>query len=221
MTELDKQQMAHEIALDLPDGAFVNLGIGLPILVAAQLRDDRDIVIHSENGILGMGGPPAAGEEDPDLIDAGKSPVTLRTGGSYISHADSFSIIRGGHIDVSVMGAFQVSATGDIANWWTGVGTPGVGGAMDLAVGAKRVFVIMKHNTADGGVKILEECTAPLTARGVVSRIYTELGIFQPTPEGVLVAAGLAPGVTLDEVQTRTGAPVRLADDLLVLPRAG
>jgi 3-oxoadipate CoA-transferase beta subunit len=211
---LSKHDMAREVATDLPDGSYVNLGIGLPLLVAAQLAEDREIVIHSENGILGMGPRPPADQVDPDLIDAGKSAATLRTGGSYISHVDSFSIIRGGHIDVSVMGAFQVTASGDLANWWTGSGTPGVGGAMDLAVGAKRVFVIMKHTLPDGGFKIVSDCTVPVTARGVVSRIYTELGVFQPTVEGVLVALRLPAGVSLELVQSRTGPPVRLAADV-------
>lgn len=219
MIGLDKRQMAREVALDLPDGAYVNLGIGLPLMVAAELAEDRDVVVHSENGILGMGAAALAGEEDWDLVDAAKGAVTLRTGGSYVSHADSFAIIRGGHIDVSVMGAFQISATGDLCNWWNGAGVPGVGGAMDLAVGARRVFAVMRHTTADGGVKIVQECTYPLTARGVVSRIYTEYGIFQPTPAGELVALGIAADVTLAFVQSVTGAPIKGADQLLSLPR--
>jgi 3-oxoadipate CoA-transferase beta subunit len=219
MSGLDKRQMAREVARDLPDGSYVNLGIGLPIMVAAELAEERDIVVHSENGILGMGAPAAPGAEDWNLVDAAKGAVTLRTGGSFVSHADSFAIIRGGHIDVSVMGAFQVSGTGDLANWWNGEGIPGVGGAMDLAVGARRVFAVMRHTTPDGGFKIVPECTYPLTARGVVSRIYTEYGIFEPTPTGEVIAHGLAADVTLAFVQSVTAVPVVPADDLWSLPR--
>ncbi|SFI60789.1 MULTISPECIES: 3-oxoacid CoA-transferase subunit B [Microbacterium] len=219
MIGLTKTQMAREVALDLPDGAYVNLGIGLPILVAAHLDPAREVVVHSENGILGMGPSPAPGHQDPNLIDAGKAPVTLVQGGSYIGHADSFAIIRGGHLDVSVMGALQVSGAGDLANWWSGEGIPGVGGAMDLAVGAREVLVIMRHVTATGDPKIVAECSLPITARGIVSRIYTEYGVFEPTPSG-LVVVGLAEGTDVDALQSRTGVALRFAGEPLTLPRA-
>lgn len=218
---LSLAQIAGEVARDIPAGSCVNLGIGMPILVAAELPEQKEVVIHSENGILGMGGPAAPGEEDWNLIDAGKAAVTLRTGGSYISHADSFALIRGGHIDVSVMGAMQVSGSGDLANWWTGSGVPGVGGAMDLAVGAKRVVVIMRHTTAQGAPKIVPNCDYPVTARGVVRRLYTDYGVFEPTPSGELAVIGLPEDVTLDEVRAVTAVPVLERPGALVLPRTG
>jgi 3-oxoadipate CoA-transferase beta subunit len=214
---LDKTQMAAAVAADLADGSYVNLGIGLPILVARALSLERDIVVHSENGILGMSSPAEPGEEDWDLIDAAKSPVTLRAGGSYLSHADSFAIIRGGHLDVSVMGAFQVSAGGDLANWWNAVGIPGVGGAMDLAVGARQVFVMMKHTTPEGRPKLLTHCTMPLTAAAVVNRVYSDYGIFEPAGDGSFRVLGLAAGITLDDVATVTNAPLILSPDVRAL----
>jgi 3-oxoadipate CoA-transferase beta subunit len=217
---LSKAQIAAEVGRDLPDGSYVNLGIGLPTLVAEHLPADREIILHSENGILGMI-PAAEGSPfDPDLINAGKLPVALRPGGCYVSHADSFAIIRGGHLDFAVMGAFQVSAGGDLANWATGEGIPGVGGAMDLVVGVSNVFVMMRHNTPAGAAKIVEELSLPVTGRGVVTRIYTELGIFE-LADRTLVVVGTAPGVDEAEIGARTGIPVRRAPQCLALPRSG
>jgi 3-oxoadipate CoA-transferase beta subunit len=216
---LQSAEIAREVALDLAEGSYVNLGVGLPLLVASALPPGREVIFHSENGILGMGPPAAAGEEDWDLIDAGKRAVTLRPGGSFVHHADSFGIIRGGHLDVCVMGAHQVSGHGDLANWSTGSGVPGVGGAMDLAVGAKQIYVMMHHTTREDEPKLVSTCTLPLTARGVVTRVYTQLGIFSTRPDGELEALALAREVDLDTVQARTGAPVRAAAEMLELPR--
>jgi 3-oxoadipate CoA-transferase beta subunit len=215
---LSKAQIAAEVGLDLPDGASVNLGIGLPTLVAGQLPPDREIILHSENGILGMIPADEGAPFDPDLINAGKQPVALRPGGSYVSHADSFAIIRGGHLDFAVMGAFQVSADGDLANWTAGERIPGVGGAMDLVVGVPHVFVMMRHNTSAGDAKIVEELSLPVTGRGVVTRIYTELGIFA-LADRTLVVLGVAAGVDEAEVGARTGIPVRWAPECVALPR--
>jgi 3-oxoadipate CoA-transferase beta subunit len=177
------------VARDIPEGAYVNLGIGLPTLVANYLPADKDIFLHSENGMLGMGPAPKPGAEDPDLTNAGKQPVTLVRGGAFFHHADSFAMIRGRHIDICVLGAFQVSVTGDLANWHTGDpdAIPAVGGAMDLAVGAKHVFVMMEHLTRKGERKIVEKCTYPLTGRRCVSRIYTDLAVLDVTPAGLRV----------------------------------
>jgi 3-oxoadipate CoA-transferase, beta subunit len=205
-----KIEMARVVAREVPDGALVNLGIGLPILVAGQF-EDREVIVHSENGIVGMGGPAAPGDEDPDLVDAGKAMASLRVGGSFVSHADSFAIIRGGHIDVSVMGAFQVSGTGDLANWWNGAGIPGVGGAMDLAVGARRVLVMMRHVDADGHPKLVAECGYPLTAAGCVDLVVTEYGVFEPTDSGRMIVRDIAPGHGIDEVRSLTGVPLERA----------
>jgi len=171
--KLTREQIAQRISNDIPEGAYVNLGIGMPTLVANHLPKDREIFLHSENGILGMGPAPAAGREDPDLINAGKEPVTLLTGGAYFHHTDSFAMMRGGHLDIAVLGAFQVSVGGDLANWHTGAkdAIPAVGGAMDLAVGARNVWVMMEHLTKSVGSKIVERCTYPLTGIGVVKRI--------------------------------------------------
>jgi 3-oxoadipate CoA-transferase beta subunit len=187
----------------------VNLGIGLPTLVAKHVPTDREIVVHSENGILGMGAPPPSGEEDPDLINAGKEPVTILPGGAYLHHADSFALIRGGHIDVCVLGAFQVSASGDLANWHTGAADaiPAVGGAMDLATGAKRVFVMMEHLTRNGESKIVERCTYPLTGVNCVDRIYTDLAVIAVTPEGLRVVE-ICQELSLAELERATGLPL-------------
>jgi len=207
-TKLTREQIARGIAQDIPEGAYVNLGIGMPTLVANHLPKDREIFLHSENGILGMGPAPAPGREDPDLINAGKEPVTLLTGGAYFHHTDSFAMMRGGHIDICVLGAFQVSAGGDLANWHTGGDAiPAVGGAMDLAVGAKNVWVMMEHLTKGGESKFVTRCTYPLTGIGVVKRIYTDLAVIEVTPRG-LVASRLVPGLSFDELQRLTGVPL-------------
>jgi 3-oxoadipate CoA-transferase beta subunit len=209
MTRLTRDQIAARVARDIPEGAYVNLGIGLPTLVGNHLPADREIFLHSENGILGMGPAPAEGDEDWDLINAGKQPVTLRTGGAFFHHADSFAMMRGGHLDICVLGAFQVSAGGDLANWHTGGDAiPAVGGAMDLAAGAKRVFVMMEHQTKSGESKIVPECTYPLTGVACVSRIYTDLATIDITPEGLLVI-DMIEGLTLDALQQMTGVQLR------------
>jgi 3-oxoadipate CoA-transferase beta subunit len=200
-----RDEVAARIARDIPEGAYVNLGIGLPTLVANHLAPDKEIFLHSENGILGMGPAPAPGEEDPELINAGKQPVTLLAGGAYFHHADSFAMIRGGHVDICVLGAFQVSIAGDLANWHTGEpGTiPAVGGAMDLAVGARRVFVMMEHLTRKGEPKVVERCTYPLTAVRCVSRIYTDMAILDVTPAGLTVV-DMVDGLSLAELKQCT-----------------
>ena len=208
-----REQMARRVAQDIPDGAVVNLGIGLPTLVANHLPKEREIFLHSENGLLGMGPAPAAGEEDFDLINAGKQPVTLLAGGAYFHHADSFAMMRGGHLDICVLGAFQVSATGDLANWHTGGADaiPAVGGAMDLAIGAKKTFVMMEHLTRQGQSKLVAQCSYPLTGIGCVSRIYTDLAVIDVTPQGLVVREIVA-GLDHDSLQALTGAPLaRLA----------
>ena len=209
MQRLTRDQMAQRVALDIPEGAYVNLGIGLPTMVANHLPKDREIVLHTENGLLGMGPSPAKGEEDWDLINAGKQPVTALPGASYFHHADSFGMMRGGHLDCCVLGAFQVSVGGDLANWHTGApdAIPAVGGAMDLAIGAKRVFVMMEHLTKQGESKIVEACTYPVTGLRCVNRIYTDLAVIDVAPEG-LVAIDIAPGLTLDELVKLTGVPL-------------
>lgn len=211
--------MARRVAIDIPDGSYVNLGIGLPTLVADVVPADREIVYHSENGILGMGPAPEPGTGDPALINAGKQPVTLLPGGAYMNHTDAFVMMRGGHIDITVLGAFQVSERGDLANWATDEATmpPAVGGAMDLAVGARRVLVMTSHTTKDGRPKLLPTCTYPLTAAGVVDRVYTDLAVLDVTDTGFLVrelVAGLSPG----ELQDRTAAELTFAPDLLEAP---
>ena len=209
MNKLNRDQMAARVARDIPEGAVVNLGIGLPTLVANHLPRDREILLHSENGLLGMGPAPAAGDEDPDLMNAGKQPVTILTGGSYFHHGDSFAMMRGGHLDICVLGAFQVSQQGDLANWHTGApdAIPAVGGAMDLAIGAKQVFVMMEHQTKLGESKVVERCTYPLTGLGCVSRIYTDLAVLDVTPDGLRVRE-MAPGLTLADLQAVTAAPL-------------
>lgn len=202
-----REQMAELAAADIPDGSYVNLGIGIPELVAKFVPEGREFTYHTENGLLGMGPSPAPGDEDPELINAGKKAVTVVPGASYFHHADSFAMIRGGHIDVCVLGAMQVSEKGDLANWSTGAADaiPAVGGAMDLVAGVKTIFVITQHVTRDGAAKLVEQCTYPLTGSGVVSRIYTDLAIIDVTPDGFRLAK-LAPGVGFDEVAEATGA---------------
>lgn len=207
MLRLKPEEMASRVAQDIPDGAYVNLGIGMPTKVANYVSDDRQVIYHSENGILGVGPAPQPGEEDPDLINAGKQFVTLLPGGCYFDNAESFAMMRGGHLDIAVLGAFQVSAGGDIANWATNDDRfpPAVGGAMDLAVGAKQLFVLMSHTTRDNQPKILEQCFYPLTGAGVVKRIYTDLAVIDVTHEGLQVRE-LYGDNTLADVQALTGA---------------
>jgi len=205
-------EMAARVARDIPDGAVVNLGIGLPTLVANHLPRGREVVLNSENGVIGMGPAPREGAEDFDLINAGKQPVTLLPGGSFFHHADSFAMMRGGHLDVCVLGAFQVAANGDLANWHTGAADaiPAVGGAMDLAIGAKKTFVMMEHLTKSGESKLVERCTYPLTGVGCVSRIYTDLATIDITPQGLKVV-DMVEGLTLAELQGLSGVPMQAA----------
>jgi 3-oxoadipate CoA-transferase, beta subunit len=208
-SKLTRDQMAARVARDIPEGAYVNLGIGLPTLVANHLPRDLEVFLHSENGLLGMGPAPAAGEEDYDLINAGKQPVTLLPGGAYFHHADSFAMMRGGHLDLCVLGAFQVSRKGDLANWHTGApdAIPAVGGAMDLAIGAKRTFVMMEHLTKAGESKIVESCSYPLTGIACVSRIYTDLAVIDVTPAGLKVVE-IVEGLEFEELQRLTRVPL-------------
>ncbi|UDF35804.1 UNVERIFIED_ORG: 3-oxoacid CoA-transferase subunit B [Shinella sp. XGS7] len=207
-----REQMAARVARDIPEGAVVNLGIGLPTLVAAQIPSEREVVLHSENGVLGMGPPPPAGEEDWDLINAGKKAVTLKPGSAFFHHADSFAMVRGGHLDVAILGAYQVAQNGDLANWRVGAADaiPAVGGAMDLAIGAKQTFVMMEHLSKSGESKIVARCSYPLTAAACVSRIYTDLAVLAVEPEGLRVL-DLAPGLDLASLQALTGLPLRAA----------
>src|SRR3954468_21572175 len=204
-----RDEMAARVARDIPEGAYVNLGIGLPTLVANHLPKDREIILHTENGLLGMGPAPAQGGEDPDLINAGKQPGTTLPGASFFHHADSFAMMRGGHLDCCVLGAFQVSVKGDLANWHTGAkdAIPAVGGAMDLAIGAKQVFVMMEHLTKSGESKIVPRCTYPVTGLSCVSRIYTDLAVIDITPAGLRVVE-IVDGLALDELQRVTGVPL-------------
>ncbi|TWI57644.1 3-oxoadipate CoA-transferase beta subunit [Pseudomonas duriflava] len=210
MNKLNRNQIAARVAQDIPEGAYVNLGIGLPTLVANHLPADREIFLHSENGLLGMGPAPEPGKEDPDLINAGKQPVTLLPGGAFFHHADSFAMMRGGHLDICVLGAFQVSCKGDLANWHTGEpdAIPAVGGAMDLAIGAKQVFVMMDLLTKTGQSKLVEQCTYPLTGVGCVSRVYTDLAIFD-IKDGEVYASELVEGLNLEELCTLTGLDLK------------
>jgi 3-oxoadipate CoA-transferase, beta subunit len=207
---LTRDQMAARVARDIPEGAYVNLGIGLPTLVANHLPKDREIFLHSENGLLGMGPAPAPGAEDYDLINAGKQPVTLLPGGAFFHHADSFAMMRGGHLDICVLGAFQVSTTGDLANWHTGApdAIPAVGGAMDLAIGAKKTCVMMEHLTRSGASKLVERCTYPLTGIGCVSRIYTDLAVLDVTSDGLQVVE-IFNGLPFEELQRLSGVPLK------------
>ncbi|HEX2654078.1 MAG TPA: 3-oxoacid CoA-transferase subunit B [Xanthobacteraceae bacterium] len=214
MKPLSRRQIAWRAAQDITDGAYVNLGIGLPTLVADFIPRDREIVFHSENGILGLGPAPGPNELDPDLINAGKAPVTLLPGGSFFHHNDAFLMIRGGHLDIALLGAFEVSEDGDIANWTTEDPDfpPGVGGAMDLAVGAKEIRVLVEHTTRDGKPRIRKQCGYPLTATRCVKRIYTNLAVIDVTPNG-MVARELVEGLTFEELQNVTEAKLTLADD--------
>lgn len=206
MKRMSREAIAARVAMDIPEGAYVNLGIGAPTKVADFLPHDREIFLQSENGLLGMGPAPAAGEEDWDLINAGKQPVTLLTGGCFFHHGDSFTMMRGGHIDICVLGAFQVSTRGDLANWHTGApdAIPAVGGAMDLAIGAKRVFVMMDLFTKSGESKLVETCTYPLTGIGCVSRIYCDVAVFDLGPAGASVIETVE-GLEIEELQRLTG----------------
>ena len=205
----NREQMAARAAQDIPDGAYVNLGIGIPELVARFVPEGREFIYHTENGLLGMGPPPADHERDLDLMNAGKKYVTAVPGAAYFHHADSFSMIRGGHIDVCVLGTMQVAENGDIANWSTGApgAIPAVGGAMDLVQGVKKIFVITQHTTRDGAPKLVERCSYPLTGPGVVSRVFTNLAVVDVTPGGFQVVE-LAPNVTFDDVEQHTGATI-------------
>ena len=205
----NREQMAARVARDIAEGAVVNLGIGLPTLVSNFLPRDREVILHSENGVIGMGPAPPKGEEDYDLINAGKTPVTLLPGGCYFHHADSFAMMRGGHLDICVLGAFQVSVRGDLANWHTGEpgAIPAVGGAMDLAIGAKQTFVMMEHLTKRGESKLVAECSYPLTGLACVSRIYTDLAVIDVTADG-LRAVELIDGLAFDELLKLSGVPI-------------
>jgi 3-oxoadipate CoA-transferase beta subunit len=204
-----REQIAQRLAQDIPNGSYVNLGIGIPELVARFVPAGRTLVYHTENGLLGMGPSPAEGQGDPELINAGKRQVTMMPGSAFFDQATSFAMIRGGHLDLSVLGALQVAANGDLANWSTGAddAIPAVGGAMDLVAGVKRVFVMTTHTTKDGEPKLVERCTYPLTGRAVVDRIYTDLAVIDVTPGGFEVVE-LAPQVTAEYVEERTGAPL-------------
>jgi 3-oxoadipate CoA-transferase beta subunit len=211
-TPWTRAQMAARVARDIPEGWYVNLGIGIPTMVADHVPLDREVIIHSENGVLGMGPAPDAGHIDPWLINAGKQYVTLRTGGAYVHHADSFAMIRGGHLDLCVLGAFEIAENGDLANWATSENdaAPAVGGAMDLAVGSKRVWVVMEHTTKDGRSKLVKRCGYPLTALAAVKRVYTNLAVLDVADTGFTVI-DMLPGLSRDELQARTEAELHFA----------
>jgi len=208
-TRRTKDELAARVAQDIPEGATVNLGIGQPTLVANHIPPSREILLHSENGILGMGPAPAAGQEDYDLINAGKQPVTLLPGGAFFHHADSFAMMRGGHLDICVLGAFQVSAHGDLANWHTGEAgaIPAVGGAMDLAIGSKQTWVMMDLLTKQGQSKLVAQCTYPLTGIACVKRVYTDLATLACTPSGLQVL-DMVPGLSLQALSELIGLPL-------------
>ena len=214
-TRRTKDELAARVAQDIPEGATVNLGIGQPTLVANHIPSHLEILLHSENGILGMGPAPAAGQEDYDLINAGKQPVSLLPGGSYFHHADSFAMMRGGHLDICVLGAFQVSATGDLANWHTGEvdAIPAVGGAMDLAIGAKQTWVMMDLLTKQGQSKLVSKCSYPLTGIGCVKRVYTDLATLACSPSGLRVI-DMVPGLSLEALSQLIGLPLALQASL-------
>jgi 3-oxoadipate CoA-transferase beta subunit len=214
-----KDQLAARVAQDIPDGAYVNLGIGMPTAVANHIRDGREVILHSENGVLGMGPAPPAGQEDYDLINAGKQPVTLLAGGAYFHHADSFAMMRGGHLDICVLGAFQVSATGDRANWSTGEAgdIPAVGGAMDLALGARQTWVMMDLLTRQGQSKVVARCSYPLTAIACVKRVYTDLATLECTAQGLRLVDTVE-GLSLAELQDLVGLPIAAPESGRRLP---
>ena len=205
-----KDELAALVARDIPEGAFVNLGIGQPTLVANHIPPEREVILHSENGILGMGPAPAAGQEDYDLINAGKQPVTLVAGGCFFHHADSFAMMRGGHLDICVLGAFQVSQYGDLANWHTGdpQSIPAVGGAMDLATGARQTWVMMDLLTKQGQSKLVQACDYPLTGMRCVKRVYTDLATLACTPEGLQLIDAV-PGLSLEALSELVGLPIK------------
>jgi 3-oxoadipate CoA-transferase beta subunit len=207
-----RTEMAARVARDIPEGWFVNLGIGMPTMVADHIPPEREVILHSENGILGMGPAPPADAVDPWLINAGKQPVTLVPGASLFHHADSFAVIRGGHLDLCVLGAFEVAVNGDIANWATSENdsAPAVGGAMDLTAGSKRLWVVMEHTTKDGKPKLVEACSYPLTAAGVASRVYTNLAVIDVVRGRGFVLVEAAPGIGMDEIRAKTGAALHL-----------
>ena len=210
VTPWSRAELAARVARDIPEGWYVNLGIGIPTLIADHLPAAREVIIHSENGVLGMGPAPPKEAADRWLINAGKQHVTLRPGGSYFHHADSFAMIRGGHLDLCVMGGFEVAANGDLANWATSEGdsAPAVGGAMDLAAGAKRLWVVMEHTTRDNKHKLVRRCTCPLTSPGVVTRVYTNLAVIDVTADGFVVI-DMLPGLSREALQVATGAPLQ------------
>ncbi|MBC2670576.1 3-oxoacid CoA-transferase subunit B [Novosphingobium piscinae] len=212
MQRMDRTALAARVARDIPEGAYVNLGIGAPTMVANYLPQDKEVFLQSENGLLGMGPAPAEADIDWELINAGKQPVTLLAGGSFFHHGDSFAMMRGGHIDICVLGAFQVSVHGDLANWHTGApdAVPAVGGAMDLAIGARQVFVMMDLLTKAGESKLVEKCTYPLTGLACVSRVYSDVAVFSVGPEGARVIE-MVPDMTLEELRGMTGLPLEMA----------
>ena len=212
MQLLSRDQMARRAADDIPEGWCVNLGIGIPTLVANHVPAEREVVFHSENGILGMGPAPPEGREDPWLINAGKQHITLVPGASFVGHADSFAMIRGGHIDLCVLGGFEVAENGDLANWATSENdtAPAVGGAMDLAAGAKRLWVLMEHTTKDGRPKVVERCGYPLTGLSCVTRVYTNLAVLDVVPGRGFVVREMAPGVDFETLQSRSAARLHL-----------
>ena len=209
LTGIDRDALARVVAADIPPGSFVNLGIGLPTRISNHLPPDSGVMLHTENGMFGMGPEAQDDQVDPDLVNAGKLPVTERPGASYFHHADSFAMMRGGHLDICVLGAYQVSAAGDLANWHTGQpgDIPAVGGAMDLAIGAKRTWVMMEHGTKSGESKLVERCTYPLTGLACVSRVYTDLAVIEVGAGGARVVE-IVDGVSFEQLQSVTGVPL-------------